>query len=190
MMALLATLALLLPNDTRLREKSERVANPKDEKEIFQAMLAFAEKEGDNLVGLAAPQLGVMKQVILIRHEDELKIYYNPKLLWRSSEETHIYEGCYSTGNVVGIVPRAESVRMRALGADGETLIEEFSGFTARVVQHEIDHLNGVRFPDRIANPLHLHYVEEKDRAKYHKEYETWKHICSRGEWNHIAGVR
>ncbi|HEX3432519.1 MAG TPA: peptide deformylase [Solirubrobacteraceae bacterium] len=104
-------------------------------------------------VGLAATQLGVLHRVLVYRAyaEDPLTALVNPVIEWRSEELEAAEEGCLSLPGVHVEVERAASVRVRAQDGHGEELEVEAEGLTARVIQHEIDHLDGVLILDRIS---------------------------------------
>jgi peptide deformylase len=102
-------------------------------------------------VGLAATQLGVLHRVLVYRaySEDPLTVLVNPVLEWESEERESAEEGCLSLPGVHVEVERAARVRVRAQDEHGEGLEVEAEGLTARVIQHEIDHLDGVLILDR-----------------------------------------
>jgi peptide deformylase len=104
-------------------------------------------------VGLAATQLGILHRVLVYRAypEDELTALVNPVLEWESEEQEGAEEGCLSLPGVHVEVQRAMRVRVRAQDASGKELQIEAEGLPARVIQHEIDHLNGVLILDRIS---------------------------------------
>jgi peptide deformylase len=104
-------------------------------------------------VGLAATQLGVLHRVLVYRAypEDPLTALVNPELTWTSEEMEIGEEGCLSLPAVHVEVERHARVRVRAKDASGEDLEVEAEGLEARVIQHEIDHLNGVLILDRIS---------------------------------------
>jgi peptide deformylase len=104
-------------------------------------------------VGLAATQLGVLHRVLVYRAypEDQLTALVNPVIEWRSDELEVAEEGCLSLPGVHVEVERAASVRVRARDERGEELEIEAEGLTARVIQHEIDHLDGVLIIDRVS---------------------------------------
>jgi peptide deformylase len=104
-------------------------------------------------VGLAATQLGVLHRVLVYRAypEDPLTALVNPVIEWRSDELEVAEEGCLSLPGVHVEVERAARVRVRACNGDGEELEVEAEGLIARVIQHEIDHLDGVLILDRIS---------------------------------------
>ena len=126
---------------------------------FFDAMFTLARGEQIDqyksvLVGLAAPQVGQPVRVILVDiladgkgSVSDLRLYINPEILELSEDTEEWYEGCYSTGDIRGIVARPNYVKIKALDRDGNEIIEYHSGYIARIFQHEIDHLNGIRFP-------------------------------------------
>jgi peptide deformylase len=104
-------------------------------------------------VGLAATQLGVLHRVLVYRAypEDPLTALVNPVIEWRSEELELAEEGCLSLPGVHVEVERAARVRVRAQDSHGDALEVEADGLTARVIQHEVDHLDGVLILDRIS---------------------------------------
>ncbi len=107
----------------------------------------------DDGVGLAAPQVGVSKRIIVISPRavrGEEQVYINPEILHFSEEEEIAVEGCLSLPNISCEVRRAKKIMLKALDLKGKEYTEELRNFPARVVQHEIDHLNGILLIDRI----------------------------------------
>ena len=107
---------------------------------------------GDALgVGLAATQLGVMHRLLVYRigADAPLAVLANPRLEWSSAEAETMEEGCLSLPGVHVEVQRPVQVRVRAQDERGDELTVEASGLEARVIQHEIDHLDGVLILDR-----------------------------------------
>ena len=104
-------------------------------------------------VGLAATQLGVLHQLLVYRAdpEDPITALVNPVLEWVSEELEAAEEGCLSLPAVHVEVERPARVRVRAQDEAGQELQIEAEGLTARVIQHEMDHLNGVLILDRIS---------------------------------------
>jgi len=101
--------------------------------------------------GLAAPQLGALRRILVYRHGDEERprVLVNPRVIWASDETDVDVEGCLSIGEITVEVPRAIAIHVNAQDGDGETLRLEVEGFEARVIQHEIDHLDGILILDR-----------------------------------------
>lgn len=99
-------------------------------------------------IGLAAPQIGISKRIIVVDTGDNLIEMVNPEITYGEGEQTGS-EGCLSVPNVVGLVKRAKKVTVKGLNRKGEEVSIEASDLLARVFQHEIDHLDGVLFIDR-----------------------------------------
>jgi peptide deformylase len=107
---------------------------------------------GDALgVGLAATQIGVLHRLLVYRvqHQAPVAALVNPEIEWVGKELETLEEGCLSLPRVLVDVERAVHVRVRALDERGEPLVVEASGLEARVIQHEIDHLDGVLILER-----------------------------------------
>ena len=102
-------------------------------------------------VGLAAPQVGLSQRLLVYRvgHESPLIAVINPEIEWVSGDEESLEEGCLSLPGVHIDVDRPIHVRVRAQDEHGDTQLIEASGLEARVLQHEIDHLNGVLILER-----------------------------------------
>ena len=102
-------------------------------------------------LGLAAPQVGVLHRVLVYRvqHDSPVVALVNPEIEWRGGEEEIMEEGCLSLPAVLVDVERPIHVRVRARDEEGEEILVEATGLEARVIQHEIDHLDGVLILDR-----------------------------------------
>ena len=102
-------------------------------------------------LGLAAPQLGISQRLLVYRVGPDAPIIAlaNPEVEWKSEDEETFEEGCLSIPGVVVDVDRPVHVRVRALDEEGEDRVVEASGLEARVIQHELDHLDGVLILDR-----------------------------------------
>jgi peptide deformylase len=106
-------------------------------------------------VGLAAPQVGVLRRVLVYQTSDETPVValVNPKLVSSSEEREAAEEGCLSLGAATVVVPveRSTSLTVEGTTPEGESLTVEAEGLEARVIQHELDHLDGVLIVDRTA---------------------------------------
>jgi peptide deformylase len=102
-------------------------------------------------IGLAATQVGILHRVLVYRveHESPVNALINPELEWSGREKEWMEEGCLSLPGVLVDVERPVRVRVRARDPQGEPILVEASGLEARVIQHEIDHLDGVLILDR-----------------------------------------
>ncbi|HYY20394.1 MAG TPA: peptide deformylase [Thermoleophilaceae bacterium] len=124
-------------------------------------------------VGLAAPQLGISQRLLVYRVGSDAPMIalVNPEVEWRSAEEETLEEGCLSIPGVSVDVDRPVHVRVRARDEQGEERLVEASGLEARVIQHELDHLDGVLILDRTTRDQRreamraLREAERADRA-------------------------
>ncbi len=126
-----------------------------DRLKIDRLMRATLEKSGG--VGLAAPQVGLSLRIILVQLQDGAKTVItclDPVLEMKSPARVDGYEGCLSIPEKGGKVLRHESIQVRCLSPDGRVKIYESSGFEARIFQHELDHLDGVLYTDRLSGDL------------------------------------
>lgn len=132
--------------DTVLREKAFPVLNLNGE--IYDLIKAMSEimytYQG---IGLAAPQVGVLKRIIIADLGDGLLPLVNPVILDREKQD-HQEEGCLSLPEVRIDVMRAQNITVNGFNFDGNEVTMLLNGMLARVVQHEIDHLNGVLIID------------------------------------------
>jgi len=101
-------------------------------------------------IGIAAPQIGINRQVIIILTKDGQEVIYNPKILKKSIRKEKYDEGCLSVKGIFGPVARHRSVKVEGLNDKGERMVYDAKGLMARVFQHEVDHLNGHLFIDRV----------------------------------------
>ena len=123
-----------------------------------------------NGAGLAAPQIGVGLQVVIFEVEVNprypeaasvpLTVLINPVLTPLSDEMEEDWEGCLSVPGMRGLVPRYASLRYQGFDAAGRPIDRGVSGFHARVVQHEVDHLHGILYPMRIRDLRHFGFAD------------------------------
>lgn len=107
-------------------------------------------------VGLAAPQVGILKRVIVVDIGDGLHEMVNPEIVEKRGEQLSPPEGCLSIPNLVGDVRRAQYIKVVGQDRHGNPIELEAEGYLARAFQHEVDHLNGVLFidvADRVYRP-------------------------------------
>ncbi len=128
-------------------------------------------------VGLAAPQIGLSERIIVIeyveREEDEEKedapkkvwAVLNPEIVKTSEEKVTGVEGCLSIPGLVGEVERHAMIQVKGLNRHGKPMKIKAEGWLARIFQHEIDHLNGVLFPDRAARVWKPEEVEPEQEV-------------------------
>ena len=108
-------------------------------------------------VGLAAPQVGVNKRVLVMdptcgESPDQLRALINPKITWYSQDKVVAKEGCLSIPGVIVNVPRSCAIDVEYHDTNGQMRNTTFTGFSARIIQHEIDHLDGVLMLKHVYN--------------------------------------
>lgn len=148
----MAVLDVLLYPEENLAKVCEPVSQVDDALRTFidDMFETMYDHEG---IGLAAPQVNVLKRVITIDIEGDKSnqlVLINPEII-ESSGETGIEEGCLSIPGCRALVPRKETLTVKALNRNGESFTLEADGLLAICIQHEIDHLNGVLFVDHIS---------------------------------------
>src|SRR5258708_277246 len=119
-------------------------------------------------IGLAGPQIGVQLRVIVVEIEEALYTLVNPEITWTSPDRDILEEGCLSIPGYRGNVERHTRIRVRAKDAKGKTILIDADDLLARVFQHEIDHLNGILFTERMAPGERLRpvYEDEEEDSK------------------------
>lgn len=135
-------------DDPILRKKSREVVEVNDRITTLLDDMAETMYENEG-VGLAAPQVGILRKIIVIDIGEGLIKLINPEIIFEEGEATD-YEGCLSIPGESGMVIRPEHVKVKYLNNEGEEKIIEGHGLLARALCHEIDHLNGILFIDKI----------------------------------------
>ena len=154
-----------------LLEKSKPVSqfNTPELQNLIQDMLDTMEAEDG--AGLAAPQIGVLVRVVVFGIDNNprypgmepvpLTTLINPVITPLSDVQEEGWEGCISVPSMRGLVPRYAQIRYSGQDESGHFMEREVDGFHARVVQHEVDHLDGVLYPQRIRDMTQFGYKEE-----------------------------
>ncbi len=131
-----------------------KVAKPvrrctKETQQLVQRMTAIM--RAANGLGLAAPQIGVSERVFIYDagEGDGVQVLINPVIQNRKGEQIDPPEGCLSIPGLEGVVPRAMEIRVKSFDERGRPVSKRVSGLEARIIQHELDHLDGVLFIDR-----------------------------------------
>jgi peptide deformylase len=124
-----------------------------------------------NGAGLAAPQIGVSQRIVIFgvqqnpRYPDAEEVPFtvlvNPKLVMLTREVEEDWEGCLSVPGMRGVVPRYTKLRYSGFDEHGNPIEREAEGFHARVVQHEVDHLDGILYPQRITDMSKFGFTRE-----------------------------
>ncbi len=158
-MALRNVLTRDVDNET-LRKKCREIT------EIDEKILTLAEDMKETMyekngVGLAAPQVGVLKRIIVIDVGEGPITLINPVIVYKKGAKQDM-EGCLSVPGVWGIVERPEQVIVRGLNLEGETVEIEAKGLLAVAFCHEIDHLDGILYTDKVIEYVDPTAVKEK----------------------------
>ena len=153
--------------DPKLRIKSKVVKNfdKKMLKIITDLRDTLTVQKDPEGVGLAAPQIGVNLKIFIMKYKSKLQVFINPKItiINKSAKRTSlessdksqpkapkIMEGCLSLPNFYGPLNRSSKIRVEYQNESGEKITEFRSGFEAQIIQHEVDHLEGILFIDRL----------------------------------------
>jgi peptide deformylase len=162
-----------------IRERAAEVTDVHDPQ--LQALIddLFATVADENGMGIAAPQVSVSKRIIILSPKPNARYPYaptmeptamlNPEMTWGSPEMDKDWEGCLTVPGLRGLVPRHRAIRIRYQTREGVQIETEYDGFLARVFQHEVDHLDGLVFLDRV---------------------ESTKDLVTEHEWQKIIALR
>ncbi len=160
---------ITLPN-SHLREKSAKISEINDAtleliKEMTDAAIDWeASRPHEISAALAAVQVDALQRVVIVRSDFEDKennhftALINPEIVKYEGNIVEDYEGCLSVKDIYGKVPRYSKIRVRAINIEGQEVRFKADGFLARVIQHEIDHTNGIVFID---------HIKESEKAFY-----------------------
>lgn len=170
---------ILQSGDAVLRTKSKPVGSvDKKVKDLIRDLKDTLSIQKDpEGVGLAAPQIGKNLQVFVCSYKDFSRVVINPKItsITQMSKaekgkksKREILEGCLSLPYYYGPLKRAKKITVEYLNENGEKITEEFEGFDAQIILHEIDHLNGILFID--------HLLKEK-KPLYKVENDEWEEV-------------
>lgn len=165
---------ITLPNP-HLRQKSAKVVTVDDDvkkliRDLTSAALDWEDSRPHEIsAAIAAVQIDRLTRVIIVRSDFDDKEHreftplINPEIVKYEGEITEDYEGCLSVSDIYGKVPRHTKVRIKALNMEGQEVRFKADGFLARVLQHEIDHTNGIVFIDHIQDRADAFYkLDEK----------------------------
>ena len=148
---------ILLVPDAKLRQKAQDLKKiTQKEIEISKKMIELMLKAPG--VGLAANQIGILKKIITINIPNEEKstnktyALFNPKIIHYSKKKIMMEEGCLSLPKQYAEIERSENIVLRYVNEKNEVIEEKKDGYEARVLQHEIDHLDGILFVDYLSS--------------------------------------
>jgi peptide deformylase len=155
---------IVVVEDQRLRTKCPRVPKVDDSirKLIDDMVDTMRDAPG---IGLAAPQIGVLLRVIVCEVDDQLHALVNPEIVRAEGEQVGD-EGCLSIPGYVGEVKRFERIVVKAKNRAGKDVRVRGEGLLARCLQHEIDHIDGILFTDRLTSPDTLRKVAPEEAGE------------------------
>jgi len=160
---------ITLPN-VNLRKQSKRISSiTKEVQKIIANMEATVidweqSREHEVGVALAAVQIDELSRIVIVRNDynnkddKTFKVYINPTITKYEGDLVEDFEGCLSIKDIYGKVPRYQVVKVKATDEDGKPFKVTLDGFLARVIQHEIDHTNGIVFIDHIKDSTEAFY--------------------------------
>lgn len=142
---------ITIPNPN-LRVCSEEIDPQTILEESFQTLIENMKETmvASKGVGLAAPQIDLSKRLIIVQIEEIPQAFINPEIVSRSLKTVVGEEGCLSVPGVYGLVKRHQRVTIKAYNGQGEKIKMRVEGFPAIIFQHEIDHLDGILFTDKV----------------------------------------
>jgi peptide deformylase len=168
--------------DPLLKTPPQPIHDFEQSRALFDKMVGLLREL--NGAGLAAPQIGESWEAIVVevrktdvfpdRPQSPLIMMANPRIIETCSEIEDGWEGCFSVPGIMGKVPRHRHIRVQYLSPDGTHCEEDYSGYVARVIQHEVDHLNAIEFVERmetmeslttVANYLRFHHPSSEKQG-------------------------
>ncbi len=175
--------------DPRLKNKNKIITNFIDQKLHLLIQDLKDTMNKNNLVGIAAPQIGENYNVFVtyprntktrnIGKEDIFRVYINPKIAYFSKKQVIVYEGCGSVmrGQLFGPVRRPKEIRIKAQGKKGHKFEITTDGLFSRVIQHEYDHMFGIEFTEKISDYKKL--ISQKFYIKNIKNLKETKKLLN-----------
>ncbi len=142
---------LTIPNN-KLRQVSEEVISfDKSLEKLINDLVETLQDQTDPPgLGLSAPQIGVAKRVFVAHVKNKIKAFINPKILKFSQKQIVLLEGCFSVPDLYGHVARPAEIDLESHNKHGKLTKSHYKGLPARIIQHEVDHLNGTLFIDHV----------------------------------------
>ncbi len=161
-----ATMEVKILGDEVLRAQAQNVVEVDEQiKALIKEMFITMEEERG--IGLAAPQIGrSIRLFVCHADKDKQRVFINPELLSTSEELSDYEEGCLSIPGLYADIKRPRDIKVQAYNEKGRPFTLEASGLLARVIQHELDHLNGKLFIDHIPDMKRTRLVEQWEKAR------------------------
>lgn len=141
-------LEILKDGDKTLKKKAKRVDKIDDTIRNISASMVNTMLAA-NGVGLSGNQVGILKRIIVVLVDEEPKVMINPEIIFTSEEVIKDSEGCLSFPNEFYDISRPSKVTVKYRNLSGHPMLETYEELTARIIQHEIDHLQGIVFTER-----------------------------------------
>jgi len=170
-------------NDPLLSSISEPFdfENPKYMHPISLAQSLIMSMRAYGGVGLAAVQVGIPVRAFVVGYESQTQVFFNPEIIAMSVETTKMKEGCITFPFCYTVVERPDKIRIRFQNQEGEWKEEDYSGYTARIIQHENDHLDGITLRDKVAK-LSWKIIKHRSAALYKKALrDQWRKQHAKG---------
>jgi len=148
-----------------LKQKAEKIEKVDEQiKNLISQMQEILIR--DKGVGLAGPQIGIMKRIFVVHIKDDIcRVFINPSILETSHKTCKFEEGCLSIPGIYATVVRSESIKIQAWNEKGRPFTIEAGGLMARVILHEYDHLEGIIFLDRLPEIKRKKLVEKYEKT-------------------------
>ncbi|HBG81435.1 TPA: peptide deformylase [candidate division CPR2 bacterium] len=160
--------------DKILRSKSEEI------NDINSEILELAHEMADTIesysseyeagVALAAVQIGIPKRMIVLKEDEEYIALINPIIIKKSKTENEDLEGCMSVPKKYGMIMRSKSIKVKAKNLEGKDIKIAAEGMFARILQHEIDHLNGILFTDYLKDSSQIYTLNSRGKLVLEKK--------------------
>jgi peptide deformylase len=190
----MSELKILKPSDLTLRRKSDfldrKILRTNSFQKQIDELLDFVyssnykgvnrRKNVPSTVGISYIQLGVPLRVCAVdlgighKGYNDIHMMINPEIIWSSKTKQYRAEGCVNLPSTWGLVERAYRVRASFLDRSGNKVLIDVKGWPAILLQHEIDHHNGILFIDRLKDPKKAHSVDKDEYAAYKKAKDDW----------------
>ena len=158
---------ILITPDKKLRQISQEITSfDHSLKSLITDLTETLEIQTDPPgLGLSAPQIGIFKRVFVAKIKNRIKSFVNPKILKTSKKEITYLEECFSVPNLYGHVARPAEIDLEACDKHGKKIKGHYKSLPARIIQHEVDHLNGILFIDHVHDQNGKIFKVEKDKG-------------------------
>jgi peptide deformylase len=179
----MAVRKIIKAGDPRLKAKNKKIQkiSSLQVQKLVKDLISSMHKA--DLIGIAAPQIGENYQIFVTEPrstkarksgpKDRIRVYINPKFIFKSQEESIIYEGCGSVSDF-GPVSRSKEVEVEAFNEEGKKFTLRADGLLARVIQHEMDHLDGIEFIQKVSDynkiMVYEHYKKQIRNSSLQKK--------------------